>query len=374
MKIVYLLTSLGIGGAERQVVALAEGLAARGHGVTLLVLRPRLKQEWPTHLDVVSLGVSKTPLRVWRALIRGRRFLADLRPDLIHSHSFHANVVARLLVLFLRPAVVISTVHNVFEGGWQRMLAYRLTDRLSQRTTAVSHATADRFIRLKAVSRERCLVVSNAFEPADFLPQPERRTKTRAEMQLSDSSFVWLAAGRVVPAKDYPNLLRAFAAVHLAQPNAKLWIAGEYTPAAIAPLRLLASELQLGDGLLWLGLRRDIAALLGAADGFVQASAWEGMPLAIGEAMCVEKPVVATNVGGVRELVGDTGVVVEPRDSDALAKAMLAEMNTPEQDRKLRGSAARLRIEQEFSMEKRIVEWETLYRDVLGELPETNNS
>ena len=90
--------------------------------------------------------------------------------------------------------------------------------------------------------------------------------------------------------------------------------------------------------------------------------------------MCVEKPVVATNVGGVRELVGDTGVVVEPRDSDALAKAMLAEMNTPEQDRKLRGSAARLRIEQEFSMEKRIVEWETLYRDVLGELPETNNS
>ena len=65
----------------------------------------------------------------------------------------------------------------------------------------------------------------------------------------------------------------------------------------------------------WLGLRRDMPALLDAADGFVSGSAWEGMPLAVGEAMVMEKPIVATDVGGVRELVGDAGAIVEAKDS-----------------------------------------------------------
>jgi glycosyltransferase involved in cell wall biosynthesis len=180
-------------------------------------------------------------------------------------------------------------------------------------------------------------------------------------MQVSDSTFVWLAVGRVAPAKDYPNLLRAFAVMRASHPDVKLWIAGEHTPAGIAPLRLLASELNLGDSVLWLGLRRDMPALLDAADGFVLASAWEGMPLAIGEAMCMEKPVVATNVGGVRELVGDTGIVVEPRDPNALANAMLATMSESEQEQGSRGRAARQRIEREFNMQTRIEEWEEIY-------------
>ena len=115
-----------------------------------------------------------------------------------------------------------------------------------------------------------------------------------------------------------------------------------------------------------LGARRDIPALLGAADGFVLSSAWEGMPLAVGEAMAMEKPVVATDVGGVRELVGETGVIVPAKDSGALAEAMLAMMRRPAEARAEMGRAARERILNSFGMDAKADEWEALYLSVIG--------
>ena len=114
-----------------------------------------------------------------------------------------------------------------------------------------------------------------------------------------------------------------------------------------------------------LGLRRDVAAVLDAADGFVLSSAWEGMPLALGEAMAMEKPVVATDVGGVRELLGDCGVIVPARNATALADAMLAVMRQSLEERAAMGRAARQRIVKNFSMDAKADEWEALYRSVL---------
>ena len=115
-----------------------------------------------------------------------------------------------------------------------------------------------------------------------------------------------------------------------------------------------------------LGLRRDMPALFDAADAFVLASAWEGMPLVIGEAMAMEKPIVATDVGGVRELVGDTGALIPAQHPAALAEAMLALMRTPADARRAQGRAARRRIATSFSMDARIHEWEAFYRSLLA--------
>ena len=121
----------------------------------------------------------------------------------------------------------------------------------------------------------------------------------------------------------------------------------------------------MGDSVRWLGLRRDLPALLDAADGFVMASAWEGMPLALGEAMAMETPVVATDVGGTRELVGDAGAVVPSRAPDALAVAMLDLMHKTPEDRHKQGLAERRRICRSFNMDTKADEWEALYRTVL---------
>ena len=267
MRIVYVLTSLGMGGAERQALALADRMAGLGHAVALLVLRPPLGEEWHTTLQVVHLGIRKTPWSVLNGLVQARRFLREFRPDLLHSHSFHANILARLLKLLTPSAAVLSTVHNVYEGPWMRMMAYRLSDRLAVCTTAVSQAAADRFVRLKAVPQLKCFVIPNGIDIAGFTPNAERRERMRISMGEGDR-FIWLAAGRIVPAKDYPNLLRAFAEVRAACSqagvDAQLWIAGESTDAEGMALHALAAELDLGDSLRCLGLRRDLPGLFDA--------------------------------------------------------------------------------------------------------------
>lgn len=367
MRIAYVLTSLGMGGAERQVVALAGCMAARGHSVLLLVLRERQAEEWPTGVEVISLNMHKTPLSILAGFERARRILSTFRPDLVHSHTYPANMAARLLRLTGAAPAVLTTIHNVYEGRWPRMLAYRFTDFLSIHTTAVSDVAARRYVRLKAVPRRKCSMMTNAINTQEFAPNPERRSLTRKQLNAS-SDFIWLAAGRIVPAKDFPNLLRAFAEVRRTIPQAQLWVAGEATGDALKHVihSAFAGKQGTMDNVRSLGLRRDMPALFDAADAFVLASAWEGMPLVIGEAMAMEKPIVATDVGGVRELVGDTGALIPAQHPAALAEAMLALMRTPADARRAQGRAARRRIATSFSMDARVDEWEAFYRSLLA--------
>jgi len=297
-------------------------------------------------------------------VVEARRFLRDFRVDLLHSHSFHANMIARLLRLLLPSANVVSSVHNVYEGGWGRMLAYRLTDWLACRTTAVSERAAERFVRLKAVPGAKCAVVTNGIDTTEFAPDLARRERMRTEMGV-DADFIWLAVGRIVRAKDYPNLVRAFAQLRQSRGDARLWIAGEGSGTEFDLIARLQTEHGLGDTVRWLGVRRNLPALLDAADGFVLSSAWEGMPLVIGEAMAMGKLVVATDVGGVHELVGETGTIVLPGDPQALAEAMFRGMERTPEERESIGSAACARIQADFNIDAKADEWEGLYRTVL---------
>jgi glycosyltransferase involved in cell wall biosynthesis len=369
MRIVYVLTSLGMGGAEKLALALAERMEKRGHEVALLVLMPPVSEEWPTALSKIHLGMRRSPVSLIAGLVRGRRFISGFQPDLIHSHSFHANLFARLLKLMGARPVVLSTIHNVYEGGWLRMLAYRLTDGLSRRTVAVSETAARRFVELGTVPAQKCAVIPNAIDGCEFVPNADRREQMRAQMGLGaeprDFGFVWIAVGRIAPAKDYPNLLRALGEARKQRPEARLWIAGEGREPDFSTLRELAAELGVSAVICWLGLRRDVSALLDAADAFVSASAWEGMPLAVGEAMLMEKPVIATDAGGVRELVGDAGLVVPSQNPYALAEAMIDVMRRTSEERLALGRKARERVVRGFVMEAAVEKWEVLYGELM---------
>ncbi|MDR3736958.1 MAG: glycosyltransferase [Acidobacteriaceae bacterium] len=353
MRIALLLTSLGMGGAERQVVSLAERLEARGHSVLLVTLMPRLAEEWATPLRVMRAGMTKSPLGIVAGLLRAHRMLRAFQPDILHSHTRHANLAARFLGLSGAAPRVVTTLHSVRDGGRLRMLAYRLTDALAARTVAVSDAVAAAYMAAHAVPASKCAVIPNAIDAELFRANAARRMETRARLEAGDA-FVWLAAGRATPAKDYPNLLAAFAAVAEAEPRAELWIAGEGTETLPVASRVRR-----------LGLRRDLPALLDAADGFVLSSAWEGMPLAMGEAMAMEKPVVATRVGGVEQLGGDCAMLAAPRDAVALADAMLATMRRSHEQRCKDGRRARARIVDRFGWEACVRAWERLYARVL---------
>ena len=138
--------------------------------------------------------------------------------------------------------VVISTIHNVYEGGWQRTLAYKITDRFSLHTTAVSEAVANRFIQIGAAPQGKCSVITNGIDLAEFTPAPNRRTTLRSQLSAGDS-FVWLAAGRVVPAKDYSeSSTRLRRCERFASPHAQLWMAGEAHAAQAKLMRDLSEQ------------------------------------------------------------------------------------------------------------------------------------
>lgn len=363
MRIAYILNTLEKGGAERLVLALAEQMRSRGHAVRVLVLRDRGAHSLCTELDVVYLRMRHDPISALAGFARAVRAIREFHPQIIHGNQFHGNLLARMLHLADRRVPVISTIHNVYEGGRARMLAYRLTDVLSVRNVAVCSAAAERFAGIHASSPQKLQVIPNGIDLAAFTPDAARRGCLRAEIGAGEQ-FVWLAACRLAPAKDIANLLRAFAIVRKREIRAQLWIAGDGRTSHVLELKRLNRELGNGPAVRWLGMRDDVAALLDGADALVLSSAWEGMPLALAEAMAMEKAFVATEVGGVRELAGEFGVFVPPRDATALAAAMLATMKLGDQERRDAGRPARARIEKHFNLTAKSLEWERCYEQV----------
>jgi len=375
-RLLFVITGLGMGGAEVQVVALAKALQARGWEIQVASLTPPgpLAEELQRlGITVISLGLcSRTPHP--RSVARLVRLVRSWRPQVVHSHMFHANVLARLARPLAPVPVLICTAHNTYEVSsrakrlrevtW-REWAYRLTDSLCDLTTQISHVGLERYVRVGAVPHNKIRVVPNGVDTALFYPDQEVRHTTRAKLGVGDL-FVWLAVGRIEEAKDYPTLVRALATLLRESDKMTLVIVGEGSRGE--EMKTLAGELRLGDRVRFLGIRRDVPRIMGAADGYVMSSSWEGLPMVLLEAQACGLPVVTTAVGGCAEVVQDgrTGFLVPPQDPNALAQAMLRVMALPEAERRQMSEAARRHVVASFSLDRVVDEWEGLFAEQLA--------
>lgn len=365
MRIAYSISTLAIGGAEKQALLLAEQMRRRGHIVLLFVLFAAEGEEMETQLPVVRLNQPRTVQGLLRAARLAQPFLSAFQPDLLHSHTYPANIFARLLAMRGHTPRAIHTFHNVIEGSALRAFFYRLTRRAMTASTAVSEAVRAQMLRRHIATPSTIQVIPNAIDLDALHIEPAQRPALRAEF-APGASFVWIAVGRIARAKDYPNLLRAFALVREQHPSVALWIVGAV--AADQHQRSnhhLLAQIESTAGVRYLGLRTDVPALLFAADAFVMSSAWEGAPLALGEAMAMQLPIVATDVGGVREILADCGTLVPPGDSRSLAAAMLDTMHSSHSAH-AQLSSARARIEQRFSIPAIAAQWESFYDQLLA--------
>jgi glycosyltransferase involved in cell wall biosynthesis len=368
MRILFVSTSMGMGGADSQLLAAAQELRARGHDVLIVSLTPL----GPMGLRAQSLGISTKSLEMRRGipdprgLVRLTRLVRVWRPDVLHSHMVHANLMVRVVRLLAPVPALVSTIHNIYEGGGLLMAVYRLTNGLVDHMTIISEAAADRFIRERIVPRELLRVIPNGVDPEPYRQAPTGvREGLRHALRLGQE-FVWLAVGRFELAKDYPNMLRAFVAVRERHPETVLLLAGR--GSLQVETEALARELQLGEGVRFLGVRDDVAALLSAADGYVMSSAWEGMPMVLLEAAAGGLPIVTTRVGGNGEAVldGESGFLAPPRDHRALASAMLRLMDLTETERRRMGERGRQHIRTRYGLTRVVEQWEELYREVLA--------
>jgi glycosyltransferase involved in cell wall biosynthesis len=359
LKIMLVISGLGIGGAERVVVDLADAFAARGHDVWLVSLGgAALVRPSNDVVHLAELRVTKSLRSVLRGAVAMAKLIRTVRPDVVHSHMVHANIAMRLLRLVVRIPRLVSTAHNVNEEGRFRMIAYRLTHRLAHTSTNVSKEAVAAFETMGAVPRGAMLAVHNGIRVEKYIFRESSRICIRSELGIAATCPLLMAVGRLEPQKDYANLLQALAILGTAS-DWQLAIAGE--GSLRSELKRQAHSLGVASRIHFLGARKDVAALLSAADIFVLSSAWEGFPMVVGEAMACGRVIVATDCGGVAEFVGQTGFLVRPNDSRALSEALSRALALEPEKRSRLGSAARTRVVELYSLDGIVDKWLTLY-------------
>lgn len=363
MKILFLITGLGVGGAERQVCDLADKLAQKGHSIKIVSLASKVEMgvlpKEPS-IDVQYLNMDKNPLSFLYIYLKLRGLIRAFQPDIVHSHMFHANIMARMLRLFVPFPKLICTAHNTNEGGQLRMLMYRLTNHLAELNTNVSQEAVDAFVSKKAIKKNQMVAISNGIDTINFNRNEKFKLELRDELDIDTLSYVFLAVGRLNEQKDYPNLLNAFSIVKQQKNHVLLLIAG--IGELESELKELSSKLGLTDSVKFLGLRRDIPKLMNIADTYVMSSHFEGLPLVLGEAMACENVIVATDCGGTREIIDKNGFLVPIRNSQALAEKMLETMDLSQEQREVLGKNAREHIIKNYSLDAIIEKWLEIYR------------
>jgi glycosyltransferase involved in cell wall biosynthesis len=359
MRVILLITGLGMGGAEKVVTSLADALVARGHEVCIAYLTG-VAVVLPTNVNiqVVSLGMNSAA-DAFSTFIKLRQLIRDFQPDVVHSHMVHANILARLVRLVTPMPRLISTAHNSNEGGKLRMLAYRLTDALVDVSTNVSEEAVAAYIKAKVCRPGRIVAVHNGIATDAFAFNPVARIRVRQSLSIDEGCRFILAVGRFHEAKDYPNLLNALAELPVEDINYQVCIAGD------GPLKTemqsLVAQLGLLERVRFLGVRHDVADLMSASDVFVLSSAWEGFPIVVMEAMANERVLVVTDCGGVREAVGETGYLVKPKNSKALAQALEKALQLPATVCATLGRAARNRVLENYSLDAVVEKWLQIY-------------
>lgn len=316
-RIVEVVPSLDVGGAERMVALLARGLATLGHDVTVVSLFGQTGSWIERELAGIPLVfLGKRPGLDPAVVPRLRRALLDAVPDVVHTHLHALKYVVAAGFIGRHPAV-FHTLHNLAERELERpsRILHGLAFRAGVAPVAIGEAVAESVRRTYRMPPRA--TIPNGIVVADFAARDGVRASIRSELGLGATPAL-LTVGRLNPQKNHAGLLAALARTHT---EAVLLVAGD---GALRPaLEARAAELGLRDRVRWLGVRTDVADLLAAADLFVLASDWEGNPLVVMEAMAAGRPVVATAVGCVPELVpAEAGILVPPGDALALARAL----------------------------------------------------
>ena len=352
-RVLILITLAEVGGAQTYVASLLPALVER-YDVTVAAwgpgpLRAAVEGSGARYVELQWVRRALHPWHDLRGLLELVALCRQVRPDIVHVNSSKAGVLGRLAAWLTRVPVRVFTVH-----GWAfkatsgvASKVYLVADRamrpLTTETICVSETELAAGLRARTCTRERTTVIRNGVElPVEPAPL------------AGDPPHV-ISVGRLKEPKTFGTLVRALARLD----------ASTFTASIVGdgPDRSRV-ERELSGPVTLLGERDDVHTLLHGSDVFVLSSDSEGLPLSILEAMAVGLPVVASGVGGVPELLGDAGILVPPRDEEAMAGAVRSLLADPDRRRAL-GAAARARVEGSFSLAQMQAAHITLFERLL---------
>lgn len=390
MKILYVIGSMQVGGAERHLLRIASELKQKGYAIEVFAFQP--VGPLTSLFQAQSIPVLGFHAPSWIAhwiphkrtyawltlLIAGFRLLLTLwatRPNVIHFFLPAAYIIGGLVSIFGPPCVRIMSrrsmnhyqaKHRLF-AKVERWLHPRM-DRVTGNSMAVVEQLKD-----EGIQSGRLHLIYNGIDANHFY-QPNLRQKIREQLGISERCLVMVMVANLIPYKGHADLIQACAYIRTQMPEDWLLILVGRDDGIQKTLENQARALGVSDHLRFLGSRHDIPGLLAASDVGVLSSHEEGFSNAVLEAMAAALPMVVTDVGGNSEAVidGVTGYVVPANDSTRLAESLLALSTDPQ--RMAMGQKARKRVKEHFSMQACLKGYEDLYHSDLNFLSRHRSS
>lgn len=361
--ILFLTRSLDRGGAERQLVVLAKGLARRGHAVSVAVFFGGGVYEAElagAGVRVINLGKQGR----WDILPFLNRLVGLLRkerPVVLHSYLGVPNILAAVLKPLLPGTRIVWGVRasnvDLSRYDWLSRLTYTLERRLARSADRIiansdagkCHAVANGFAEGKMV------VIPNGIDTEYFRFDPEGRRLVRVAWGVGEDEILVGLVGRLDPMKDHPVFLEAASYIARERRDVRFVCVGGGPADYAKALKQHAAALGLSNQLVWVGARDDMPAVYSALDIAASSSSYgEGFSNTIAEAMACGVPCVVTDVGDSALIVGDTGSVVPTDDHRALAAEIQRLTNLPPEQRREIGEACRARVVSEFCIDRLI--------------------
>jgi glycosyltransferase involved in cell wall biosynthesis len=396
IHVLHVITRMVRGGAQENTLASVVGISSRGWQSTLAT-GPALGPEGSLEPECVAAGVRLLCVpelvrevslpRDLRALRRLTSLFRRERPQVVHTHTSKAGILGRIAARRARVPVVVHTSHghvfHSYHGRFQTRLfvrAERACAGMADRLIALTETELREHLEVGVGRPEQWRTVHSGIDFSPLQVCPRLRDAVRAELGLPRDAVVLGSVGRLVPIKGQRYLIDALARLAPAYPHLHLLLVGDgpcrselVAQAKCHRLKVVESPdtgARPGEARMaaihLLGLRHDVPRLLTAMDLFVLPSLNEGMGRVLVEAMAMELPCVASRVSGIPDVVddGDTGVLVRPRDPNALAAAVAALLEHPERAREM-GRRGRRKVVPEFSVERMVDKLEVLYRELL---------
>lgn len=372
-KILFVITTSDFGGTESYLLRLVAGLDRKIFEPIVLSLCPtgRIGREIAglgIRVESFDMATKPKPHQMLAGVLRLWRFVRRENIELVQALLYRANVMAATaLKLPGCHAPLVTGQRSLIPAGRGRdARLQRWTRGWAAKVVAVSQAVQRELLATEAIAPGKVVVIQNGIELSRFRIDPaeeqQRRAAARADWGVDEDKIVIGAVGRLHGPKGLKYLIEAFALAVKQDPRLQLVIAGD------GPEReaLESQAATLGVEVRFLGYQANPIPLYPGFDLYVLPSLAEGSPNALLEAMAAGKACIASRVGGVPEAAedGQSGILVEPADPAALARAILDLAANPERRQEL-GLAARIRVEQEFDLEKKVRQHEALYLGLL---------
>ena len=364
----------GLGGIQTQLIDYAAMLQDTGrYRVVVCCLRQRTpfgQDAEARGLDIVYLHRGKFDPRQLFDIIR---IIRRRKIQIVHTHLFADGMLGRLAAMLCHVPCIVMHDHigtMVLERKppvlrWIYILIEDFLSRFTHRFIAVSQPLKEYRVKQRGVAPQRVAVIHTGIDIRGFQPELVDVASVRQELGLGPSEVLVGTVGRLFNAKGHRYLIQAAAELRQQFADVRFVIVGE--GSLRGELEEQARLAGVGDALLFAGFRQDIPRLLAAMDIYVLPSLWEGLPVSLLEAMAMGRPVIATRVGGIPELVvdGQSGILIPPADLPALVRALDGLLRDGAR-RETLGRNARQRVQESFSVQAAVDRIEAVYAEVLG--------